>query len=48
MVLERGEEVLLQLLALARTENIENASFIALGAFENAVIAYYDWEQKKY
>ena len=48
VVLERGEEAKKQLLALARTENIENASFIALGAFENAVIAYFDWEQKKY
>jgi hypothetical protein len=47
-ILERGEEVKKQLLALAQKENIENASFVALGAFEKAVIAYFDWEQKKY
>jgi len=47
-VLERGEETKKQLLALAQKEGIENASFIALGAFEKVVIAYFDWEQKKY
>jgi predicted DNA-binding protein with PD1-like motif len=47
-VLEMGEEAKAQLLALARTEGIENASFVALGAFEKAVIAYFDWQKKAY
>jgi predicted DNA-binding protein with PD1-like motif len=47
-VLERGEDVKTVLLALAGQERIENASFMALGAFEKAVIAYFDWEKKKY
>jgi hypothetical protein len=48
VVLERGEKVKDQLLALAKQESIENASFVALGAFEKATIAYFDWEKKKY
>jgi predicted DNA-binding protein with PD1-like motif len=47
-VLEMGEEAKAQLLTLARTEGIENASFVALGAFEKAVIAYFDWQKKAY
>jgi hypothetical protein len=47
-VLEKGEEAKAQLLALAKTEGIENASFVALGAFSRAVIAYFDWEKKAY
>src|ERR1700744_5617650 len=47
-VLEMGEEAKAQLLALAKKEGIENASFVALGAFERAVIAYFDWQKKTY
>lgn len=47
-VLEMGEEAKAQLLALAKQEGIENASFVALGAFERAAIAYFDWPKKKY
>lgn len=47
-VLEQGEEAKTSLLSLAKKESIENASFVALGAFETAVIAYFDWQTKKY
>lgn len=47
-VLEEGEEAKVSLLSLAKTEAIANASFVALGAFEKAVIAYFDWQEKKY
>lgn len=47
-VLEKGEEAKAQILALAKQEGIENASFVALGAFGKAVIAYFDWEKKEY
>ena len=47
-VLEKGEEAKTQLLALAKQEAIANASFVALGAFGKAVIAYFDWEKKAY
>ena len=47
-VLEMGEEAKAQLLALSKAEGIKNASFVALGAFEKAVIAYFDWQKKAY
>jgi len=47
-VLETGEEAKTQLLALAKREGIENASFVALGAFETVTVAYFNWQEKKY
>ncbi len=47
-VLDTGEEVKASLLALAKQEAIANASFVALGALEKAVIAYFEWDRKKY
>jgi len=47
-VLEMGEEAKQSLLALAGKEGIEAASFMALGAFERAVIGYFDWQKKTY
>jgi predicted DNA-binding protein with PD1-like motif len=45
-VLDAGEEVKKQILALVQQEKIAAASFVALGAFEKATIAYFDWEKK--
>ena len=47
-VLEEGEEARQSLLEIAARENIQNASFVALGAFARATIAYFDWQRKKY
>ena len=47
-VLDPGEEVKATLTAFARREKVQAASFIALGAFERAVIAYFEWDQKRY
>lgn len=47
-VLQAGEEVKKSLLELAARENIQDASFVALGAFSRATIAYFDWQKKKY
>ena len=47
-VLEDGEEAKKSLLEIAGKEKIENASFVALGAFAKAKLAYFDWQQKKY
>jgi predicted DNA-binding protein with PD1-like motif len=47
-VLDAGEEVKKQILTLVRQEKIAAAAFVALGAFEKATIAYFDWEKKKY
>ena len=48
VVLDKGEEVKRQLQALVKQESIAAASFVALGAFERATIAYFDWEKKQY
>lgn len=47
-VLKQGEEAKASLLEIAKKEKIENASFVALGAFAKATIAYFDWDRKKY
>lgn len=46
VVLEPGEETKESLLAFAAREQIGGASFVGLGAFERAVVAYFDWERK--
>src|SRR3569833_1287250 len=48
VVLDMGEEAKPQILALIKQEKIAAASCVALGAFEKATIAYFDWEKKKY
>lgn len=47
-VLEEGEEARQSLLEIAAREDVQNASFVALGAFARATIAYFDWQKKKY
>jgi predicted DNA-binding protein with PD1-like motif len=47
-VLDPGEEVKASLTAFARSEKVQAASFIALGAFERAIIAYFEWDKKRY
>jgi uncharacterized protein len=47
-VLKEGEEAKQSLLEIAKKEKIEDASFVALGAFGKAAIAYFDWQTKKY
>lgn len=47
-ILDMGEEVGQALTTLAEREKIGNASFVALGAFEKARIAYFEWEAKHY
>jgi hypothetical protein len=47
-VLAEGEEAKQSLLKIAKKEKIEDASFVALGAFAKATVAYFDWQKKKY
>jgi hypothetical protein len=47
-VLDTGEEVKATLIDFARRENVQAASFVALGAFKRATIAYFDIVQQKY
>lgn len=48
LVLGMGEEAKEEITAFAKRENIRAASIVALGAFERAVVGYFDWEKKKY
>ena len=47
-ILAPGEEAKRTLLKLARQEELTAASFVALGAFGQAVVGYFDWQQKEY
>jgi predicted DNA-binding protein with PD1-like motif len=48
VVLGEGEEAKKALVEFANNEKIESASFVALGAFSRATLAYFDWQAKKY
>lgn len=48
LVLAPGEEVKKTILKFASDNNLTAASFVALGAFERARLAYFDWQAKKY
>lgn len=48
LVLEKGEDVVRELARFAEQQNITAAHFEAIGAFERAVIRFYDWETKQY
>jgi uncharacterized protein len=47
-VLDPGEEAKTALSNFARQEKVPAASFVAIGAFERAVIAYFEWDKKRY
>jgi predicted DNA-binding protein with PD1-like motif len=48
VIFETGDEVMSGLKDFARRENIRAARFTAIGAFESAMLAYFDWETKDY
>jgi predicted DNA-binding protein with PD1-like motif len=48
VILETGEEVMSVLKAYAAKENIRAARITAIGAFQSATLAYFDWETKAY
>ena len=48
LIFETGDEVMSQLKDFARRENIRAARFTAIGAFQSATLAYFDWEEKDY
>jgi hypothetical protein len=48
MILATGDEVKASLLEFARRERISGVSFYAVGAFERAELAYFEWSAKKY
>lgn len=48
LIFETGDEVMSTLKAYARRENVRAARFTAIGAFQSATLAYFDWEKKSY
>ncbi len=48
LVLSHGDEAAGALAAFARNEGLHAAHFTAVGAFERAVVAFFDWESKQY
>jgi predicted DNA-binding protein with PD1-like motif len=48
LIYETGDEVMSRLKEFAREHKPRSAHFTAIGAFRDAVLAYFDWETKKY
>jgi hypothetical protein len=48
LVFDTGEEVVSALQKLTHDQKIEGGTFSALGAFQRAVIAYWNWDTKEY
>jgi predicted DNA-binding protein with PD1-like motif len=48
VVLETGEEAVSEIKGFADREKLEAAQLTAIGAFSDAVLGYFDWEQKHY
>lgn len=48
MVLSKGDEAVDLLGRFARERRIDAASLSAIGAFERAVVGYFDWAKKEY
>lgn len=48
LVYEIGDEVMAGLKAFTREHRPRSAHFTAIGAFSDAVLAYFDWEAKRY
>ena len=48
LIFETGDEVMAALKDFAKQEEIRAARFTAIGAFQSATLAYFDWEKKDY
>lgn len=48
VVLATGEEVIQELTQFAKDQRLAASQFTAIGAFERAIVAYFDWETKRY
>ncbi|WIY52008.1 DNA-binding protein [Devosia sp. YIM 151766] len=48
IVLASGDEAMASLKSFAQAEQLSAAGFTAIGAFERAELAYFDWETKQY
>ena len=48
LVLHTGDDALRAITEFAVSSRIEGGTFSAIGAFENATIAYWNWDTKEY
>lgn len=48
IVLETGDEAMACIKQVAEAEGLDSASFSAIGAFQRATLAFFDWERKEY
>jgi predicted DNA-binding protein with PD1-like motif len=48
LIYEIGEEVMQTLLAFAKQEKLAGSSVSGIGALSDVILAYFDWDQKKY
>lgn len=48
LVFETADEVMAGLMSFAKEHRPRSAHFTAIGAFRDAVLAYFDWDKKKY
>ncbi len=48
VIFETGDEVMAGLTDFAKGQKLAGSHFTAIGAFRDAVIAYFDWEKKEY
>jgi len=48
VILETGDEAMSCLKSFAMAERLGAAQLVAIGAFSRVVLAYFDWETKKY
>jgi uncharacterized protein len=48
VVLDTGDEAMAALQQVAASENLSGAQITAIGAFERARLAYFDWDTKAY
>src|SRR5689334_9191446 len=46
LVFDAGEEVIRTLLTFARETDLEGSHFTAIGAFQDVVLGWFDWELK--
>src|SRR5262245_60199411 len=48
IVLDSEDEATMCLKRFVEAEKVQSAQFSAIGAFQSAVLGYFDWETKKY
>ena len=48
LIFDTGDEVMQVLLDLAREKHLAGCHFTGIGAFQNSVLGYFDWQKKDY